>query len=76
MADENIEYESKILEEDLSTVQEDTFMFRSEHIIVTSVDSRYYEATKCKPTPFIITAVFNIISMEVEPEKSQKLFII
>jgi hypothetical protein len=37
LADENIEYESKILEEDPSTVQEDMFMFRSEHIIVTII---------------------------------------
>jgi hypothetical protein len=44
--------------------------------LLYTVDSRYYEPTKCKPNLFIITGVFNIISMEVEPEKSQKLFII
>jgi hypothetical protein len=41
-----------------------------------TVDFRYYEATKCKSNLFIIRQFFNIISMEVQPEKSQKLFII
>jgi hypothetical protein len=45
-------------------------------LILITVDSRYYEPTKCKPNPFIIRQFFKHYFYGSRAQKNQKLFII